>query len=140
MMLINFCNNNTETVYNILRRFSLTIIILSGLHPSGISQAPCRIPDSAERIVFLGNSITYAGHYVSYIEAYLTVTCPGRHFEFINFDQWLRMPFPDSISAPSIGCNCTVISGHFEWKQTIVRRYGKATAWLAQSRGRGFAL
>ncbi|MEQ9102686.1 MAG: SGNH/GDSL hydrolase family protein [Imperialibacter sp.] len=42
------------------------------------------IPDSVHRIVFLGNSITYAGQYVSYIEACLAVTYPNRKFEVIN--------------------------------------------------------
>src|SRR5262249_37666348 len=36
------------------------------------------------RIVFLGDSITYAGGYVDDIEAYYVTRFPHRHFEFIN--------------------------------------------------------
>ena len=37
-----------------------------------------------KRILFLGNSITWAGGYVNDIEAYLTVHYPDSKFEFIN--------------------------------------------------------
>src|SRR5687767_1930208 len=36
------------------------------------------------RILFLGDSITYAGQYVDYFEAYLAVNYPDRGFEVIN--------------------------------------------------------
>jgi lysophospholipase L1-like esterase len=36
------------------------------------------------RIVFLGDSITYAGEYVDDLEAYYVTRFPDRHFEFIN--------------------------------------------------------
>lgn len=36
------------------------------------------------RIVFLGDSITYAGGYVDDVEAYYVTRFPERHFEFIN--------------------------------------------------------
>lgn len=39
---------------------------------------------NVKRIVFLGNSITYAGNYVTDIEAYFVTHYPGRHIEFIN--------------------------------------------------------
>ena len=42
------------------------------------------IPDGVKRILFLGNSITYNGKYVSYIDAYLTLKYPNQHFEIIN--------------------------------------------------------
>ncbi|MEP7371993.1 MAG: SGNH/GDSL hydrolase family protein [Chitinophagaceae bacterium] len=42
------------------------------------------IASGTKRILFLGNSITWAGMYVNYIEIYLTVQYPGRQFEFIN--------------------------------------------------------
>ena len=42
------------------------------------------IGPSVKRIVFLGNSITWAGMYVNNVETYLTVQYPGRQFEFIN--------------------------------------------------------
>jgi lysophospholipase L1-like esterase len=48
------------------------------------SQTSYRIPENARRILFLGNSITYSGQYVSYVEAYMTAHHPDKHFEFIN--------------------------------------------------------
>lgn len=42
------------------------------------------IPDNVKRILFLGNSITYNGKYVSFIDAYLTLKYPQRNFEIIN--------------------------------------------------------
>src|SRR6516164_2042518 len=36
------------------------------------------------RIIFLGDSITYAGGYVDDVEAYYVTRFPDRHFEFIN--------------------------------------------------------
>jgi len=41
-------------------------------------------PKGVHRILFLGNSITYAGGYIVDIEAYFTTHYPKRHFEFIN--------------------------------------------------------
>src|SRR5436309_2409763 len=37
-----------------------------------------------ERVVFFGDSITYAGGYVQYVEAYLRTRFPGRTFTLIN--------------------------------------------------------
>src|SRR5436190_1960350 len=37
-----------------------------------------------KRILFLGDSITHAGQYVDYFEAYLAVRFPDRQFEVIN--------------------------------------------------------
>lgn len=42
------------------------------------------IAPGVRRIVFLGNSITWAGNYVNDVEAYLRVQYPGRQLEFIN--------------------------------------------------------
>lgn len=39
---------------------------------------------NAHRIVFLGDSITYAGGYVDDVEAYYVTRFPEQHFEFIN--------------------------------------------------------
>jgi lysophospholipase L1-like esterase len=39
---------------------------------------------NVHRIVFLGDSITYAGGYVADVEAYYITRFPDRHFEFIN--------------------------------------------------------
>lgn len=42
------------------------------------------ISPATKRIVFLGNSITWAGTYVNEVEAYLRVQYPGRQLEIIN--------------------------------------------------------
>jgi lysophospholipase L1-like esterase len=42
------------------------------------------IPEGTKRIVFLGNSITYNGKFVSYIEAYLSLKYPEKNLEIIN--------------------------------------------------------
>lgn len=39
---------------------------------------------TAKRIVFLGDSITYSGQYIAYLDAYLTSRYPERTFEFID--------------------------------------------------------
>ncbi|MDO6432060.1 SGNH/GDSL hydrolase family protein [Flavitalea sp. BT771] len=41
-------------------------------------------PGKVHRIVFLGNSITYAADYVELIETYFIIHYPRRRFEFIN--------------------------------------------------------
>lgn len=43
-----------------------------------------KIDGKVKRIVFLGNSITWQANYVNDVIAYLTVTYPDRHFDFIN--------------------------------------------------------
>lgn len=40
--------------------------------------------ENVRRIIFLGDSITYAGGYIDDIEAYYVTRFPERHFEFIN--------------------------------------------------------
>src|SRR4051812_28455840 len=42
------------------------------------------IAPNISRIVFLGNSITWAGNYVNDVEAYLRMQYPQRQWEFIN--------------------------------------------------------
>ncbi len=37
-----------------------------------------------QRVVFLGDSITYSGQYIAYLETYLTTRFPERRFEFID--------------------------------------------------------
>lgn len=48
------------------------------------AQETYSIPSSANKILFLGNSITYGGGYVNYVESYLRLTYPERNWEFIN--------------------------------------------------------
>ncbi len=42
------------------------------------------IPEGTKRIVFLGNSITYQGTFVNYVDAYLTLRYPDKEYEIIN--------------------------------------------------------
>jgi lysophospholipase L1-like esterase len=42
------------------------------------------IPDEVNRILFIGNSITYGGTYIECIDAYLSVHYPGKQYEVIN--------------------------------------------------------
>jgi lysophospholipase L1-like esterase len=51
---------------------------------AGISYAQSPFPPSVHRVVFLGNSITYAGAYVTYIDAYLSTRYPQQEWTFIN--------------------------------------------------------
>lgn len=62
----------------------LLFVTLISLQISGNSQSNYQLPDSVKRILFLGNSITYSGQYVAYIEAYLKLKHPDKHYEFIN--------------------------------------------------------
>ena len=39
---------------------------------------------TVQRILFLGDSITYSGQYIDYFEAYLFTRFPERRFEVIN--------------------------------------------------------
>jgi arylsulfatase A len=39
---------------------------------------------NAKRVVFLGDSITYSGQYIAYLEAYLTARYPEKQFDFID--------------------------------------------------------
>lgn len=66
-----------------MRRFLFILIAVVGLQTCCYSQT-YSIPGNVKRIVFLGNSITYAGQYISYIEAFLTVKYPAKQIEFIN--------------------------------------------------------
>jgi len=67
-----------------MRNVFLILTILLGIYSTGSAQDDYKIPENTKKILFLGNSITYAGSYVSYIEAYLTLRYPEKHYEFIN--------------------------------------------------------
>ncbi|HCN83567.1 MAG TPA: G-D-S-L family lipolytic protein [Sphingobacteriaceae bacterium] len=67
-----------------MKRFIFFLLILLGSQFNASSQTAYTIPANVKKILFLGNSITYAGQYVTDIEAYLTIRYPERHFEIIN--------------------------------------------------------
>ncbi|WP_373496937.1 SGNH/GDSL hydrolase family protein [Aquiflexum sp.] len=66
-----------------MKQITFILIALIGFQIQSFSQS-YKIPDGVKKIVFLGNSITYGGQYVSYIEAYLTVKYPEDQIEIIN--------------------------------------------------------
>ena len=65
------------------KRLFIGCILFFTLFPAN-SQSTITIPEEVDKILFLGNSITYSGQYISYIEAYLTLQYPERKLEFIN--------------------------------------------------------
>ena len=66
--------------------FKTKLILLTAfcLLYAGFCTAQSGLPDSVHRIVFLGNSITYAGNYITDIEAYFITHYPQKQYEFIN--------------------------------------------------------
>jgi lysophospholipase L1-like esterase len=67
-----------------MNRFIFQLLLLLPLSIYTNAQADYKIPNNIKKILFLGNSITYGGHYVAYIEAFLTIQHPERAYEFIN--------------------------------------------------------
>ncbi|MCX6215009.1 SGNH/GDSL hydrolase family protein [Spirosoma sp.] len=65
-----------------IQRVFLLLFFSSGL--TGISQAQTPFPGNVHRVVFLGNSITYAGTYITDIDAYFRLHYPKQAIEFIN--------------------------------------------------------
>lgn len=63
---------------------TICLFFLIGSHFHGKAQNSYEIPQDIKRILFLGNSITYSGQYVSYIDTYFTLKYPDRDFEIIN--------------------------------------------------------
>jgi lysophospholipase L1-like esterase len=63
---------------------SLCKIILAVLILPILSTHAQNISSKVKHIVFLGNSITWQANYVNDVIAYLTVTYPKRHFDFID--------------------------------------------------------
>lgn len=64
-----------------MRRIRYLVLIILSVNAHAQSYT---IPDSVKRILFLGNSITYNGKYISFIDAYLSLKYPQRNFEIIN--------------------------------------------------------
>ncbi|MEO5892920.1 MAG: GDSL-type esterase/lipase family protein [Ferruginibacter sp.] len=61
--------------------YRFLVLVIFFLQVNSFAQ---NIAPNVKRIVFLGNSITWAGEYVNDVEAYLVAHYPNRHFEFIN--------------------------------------------------------
>src|SRR6185295_13950149 len=52
--------------------------------PFTLSAADKPLLDGVHRVVFLGDSITYSGQYVEFMEAYFATRFPDRQVEFLN--------------------------------------------------------
>ncbi len=66
-----------------MQKFLVALSIFLGLQVSVVAQVDS-ISQDIKRIVFLGNSITYNGKFVSYLDAYLTLRYPDEDLEIIN--------------------------------------------------------
>lgn len=49
-----------------------------------LAQGSYSLPKDSKKILFLGNSISYAGQYLTYVETYLRLMHPERNWEFLN--------------------------------------------------------
>lgn len=67
-----------------MRRSWLPLALLLFLSTPPTPAADPPAPSGARRVVFLGDSITYSGQYVEYVEATLRVTDPAFRSEFLN--------------------------------------------------------
>jgi lysophospholipase L1-like esterase len=65
-------------------RITLALPLLIGLIAPVPSTAADRPLDGVRRVVFLGDSITYSGQYVEFIEAYLRLKDPSLKVEFLD--------------------------------------------------------
>lgn len=74
----------TKAIEPYFTRFVLLSVFLFFVQSSAVAQGPKPFSKKIHRIVFIGNSITYGGQYITDIEAYLVAHYPKRHFEFIN--------------------------------------------------------
>lgn len=66
-----------------MRSTLLSVIFLFVFHNSSLAQ-PYEIQKEIKRIVFIGNSITYSGKYIEYIDTYLSVRYTDKDYEIIN--------------------------------------------------------
>lgn len=71
----------THLIFIMKKLIVLPLVLISFLT---YAQTSYSISENVNRIVFFGNSITYAGSYISYLETYYTLKYPDREIEFIN--------------------------------------------------------
>jgi len=70
-----------------MKRFVRLLAILWSVFALGNAIAPAAEPEllpGARRVLFLGDSITYAGEYVEYVDAWFALHEPARQIEFLN--------------------------------------------------------
>ena len=64
-------------------RFLFASLLLTAATPAVRAENKFLLRDG-QRVVFLGDSNTFAGHYIAYLDAYLFTRFPGRKFDLIN--------------------------------------------------------
>ncbi len=62
----------------------LTLLLLVVYNEKIIAARLLQLPPNVHKVLFLGNSITYSGQYVTDIEAYYIIHYPQLHIEFMN--------------------------------------------------------
>ncbi len=62
----------------------IALAMMAFYPPAAAGETPAIFPTNVQRVVFLGDSITYAGNYVCAMEAWFRTRHPGRQVEFIN--------------------------------------------------------
>ncbi|MEQ8881273.1 MAG: SGNH/GDSL hydrolase family protein [Cyclobacteriaceae bacterium] len=65
-----------------MKQFNLSILTL--FLALNLFAQPYQIASETKKILFLGNSITQQGDYISFIETYYTLKYPAQNLEFIN--------------------------------------------------------
>ena len=74
-------------MFNLIRLWAWLGVAEAGAAPAsapGPAPAPAPFLPGVHRIVILGDSITYSGQYIDYLEAYAVTRFPERTIEFIN--------------------------------------------------------
>ena len=65
-------------------RFLVACLALAAVAPAVRADDKFFLPAEAQRVVFLGDSNTFAGHYIAYLDAYLFTRFPDRKYELFN--------------------------------------------------------
>lgn len=67
-----------------IKKIFTICILFIGLLVQSKGQSDYKIPKKTKKVLFLGNSITYSGLYVSQVETYLKLKYPKNKYEFLN--------------------------------------------------------
>jgi lysophospholipase L1-like esterase len=64
-------------------RHLFALVLLAAVPTLTRAEEPFLLRDG-QRVVFVGDSITYAGHFIAYLDGYLTTRFPDKKFELLN--------------------------------------------------------
>jgi lysophospholipase L1-like esterase len=67
-----------------MRRFLLCPLFILILQTSIFAQSRVAISDDVQQVLFLGNSITYSGQYIAYVETIYRLNHPEKRLDWIN--------------------------------------------------------